>query len=242
MNQTINFKKTLSKIGVLNFLVRLKYVISKKGIISGIYNFLIIDAVSHYRNKKFDKVNNIHTSQILEVNKLGITSNQIKDLNRYQPVSIRHLQIICDFIIQKLDKDFEIFLDVGTGLGRPVFFASQKLEFIKKFVGIDLSKKLISSANNNLINFNKINKNTSKFIHFLNQDALKYNFVERKHIIFLFNPFSVKILELFLIKNLSLIKKTKSIIVYVNEPKSNFLNKNFKLIFEDDYLDLKIFK
>ncbi|MBM2820255.1 MAG: hypothetical protein HW405_15 [Candidatus Berkelbacteria bacterium] len=107
-------------------------------------------------------------------------------------------------------KKNDVFIDLGCGKGRAVFFYSYK--GIRKSIGIEINKKLIHDAKTNLKKF-KYFKNNIKFSQI---DAAKYNFFDET-IIYLANPFGKLTLSRVL-RNLkkSLIKNPRKIrIIYV---------------------------
>lgn len=82
----------------------------------------------------------------------------------------------------------DVFVDLGCGKGRAVFFvATRKL---KKVIGVELDKNLFSDARRNLENL-KIKKTP---IEFINTDAAKFDLSEAT-VIFMFNPFGYKTFE-----------------------------------------------
>ena len=82
-------------------------------------------------------------------------------------------------------KPEDVFIDLGCGKGRVVFFFSRQK--LKKSIGVDSNQELIDIAKKNLANF-KLNNSP---IEFLNSDAANLQFKEET-IFFMFNPFGAK--------------------------------------------------
>jgi SAM-dependent methyltransferase len=85
-------------------------------------------------------------------------------------------------------KERDVFVDLGCGEGRVVFFvALQKLE---KVIGVEISKEIIDIARKNLKNLRLCNSP----IEFVYSDATKYDLQEGT-VFFMFNPFDAITLE-----------------------------------------------
>mgnify|MGYP006109622571 CR=1 FL=1 len=236
-------KKILSYLGLFNKAARAYYLVKTYGFLIGIYHFILIDNIKILTNRTFDYMNHIDTTGITEVQDLDIREKDFDDANRYQPVSIHHLKISLKYLLSYNKGKYDFFLDIGCGKGRPSFFATRYHPQINKFVGIDISNNLINLANKNLSKFKNKNNVPTRNILFKKINALHFKLLKNKsYIIFLFNPFSEKYLDLFLKKNLNLIKVSNSRIIYVNQPSSSYFKKNFKLIFYDRKIKLFIYK
>lgn len=151
----------------------------------------------------FDKKLNIQTNKRYYVQD---NSSLFKDGVFYQPSPYYLLKKIVEFLKPQPE---DIFIDLGCGSGRVVFFMA--LQNLKKVVGVELNKKLIDIARRNLDNFKLGNSS----INFINTDAASYE-IKDENIFFLFNPFGYKTLEKVLhnIKN-SLVANPRQIhIVY----------------------------
>ena len=128
-------------------------------------------------------------------------------------------------------------------MGRPCFFASKYYPRISKFVGVDISDKMISIANKNLKSFRNKKNFSKNNIKFINQDALDFKFEDnRSYLIFLFNPFSDIYVRKFFSQNMSHIKKNKSKIIFVNQSENGIFEKYFNLIFNNSKKALRIYE
>jgi predicted RNA methylase len=160
----------------------------------------------------YDKRLGVETSGNLAPLKENISSN--RDMFGYQPTFYG----VLEKMIRSLHLTPEdVFVDLGCGKGRVVFFMS--LKKLKKIIGVELDKKLIDIARKNLVNF-KANKTP---IEFVNEDAAALDAKEGT-VFFMYNPFGFKTLE----EALENIKKSlsdnprKIRIVYYGDP--NYIN------------------
>ena len=239
----IFIKKFLKYIKLYDYIGRLYFLIKNKGVVVGSYEFIILDTINILSNIFFDLVNNINTRGIIEVDKLNITEKQKIFANRYQATSCRQLKKSLNFLINR-NEEFDAFIDIGCGKGRPVFYATKYYPKILNFIGVDISGKIINQAKQNLYNFRNKNKVYENIIQFIKIDSLEFIFdSNKKYIIFMFNPFDYVYIDEFFKKNFKLIKKSKSKIIFINElEKSTFLKKNYNLIFNDESLSIRIYE
>jgi hypothetical protein len=114
-----------------------------------------------------------------------------------------------------------IFIDFGSGKGRPVLMASA-LPF-EKIIGIEFSKKLTSIANNNLSLYPKEEKKC-KDIEFICTDAAEYCLPEEPLVLYFFNPFREPVMSQ-VINNVaaSFRKKPRRIVVLYFNPVHAYL-------------------
>jgi precorrin-6B methylase 2 len=145
-----------------------------------------------------------------------VSSGKYRDGTFYCTTPYISLWLIARYL--KLKKD-DIFMDLGCGTGRVVFFFATKR--IKKAIGIDTNKKLIKVAKKNLSNFSG-QKNK---VEFWNSDAATFD-MSSPTIFFFYNPFGEKTFKKVL-ENIrkSLDKNPRKIrIVYRNPVCKNLLN------------------
>ena len=147
----IFIKKFLKYIKLYNYIGRLYFLIKNKGVVVGSYEFIILDTINILSNIFFDLVNNINTRGIIEVDELNITEKQKIFANRYQATSCRQLKKSLNFLINR-NEEFDAFIDIGCGKGRPVFYATKYYPKILNFIGVDISGKIINQAKQNLYN------------------------------------------------------------------------------------------
>ena len=238
-----NLKKILIFFKIKNFVGRLYFLIKTNGLIKGLYHFLILDLIKYLSNLIYDSYWGISTTKIIEVEDLDIKGEQKKHSTRYQATSLKHLKLSLDYLLKDDKITYDFFLDIGCGMGRPCFFASKYYPRISKFVGIDISDKMISLANKNLKSFRNKKNFPKNNIKFINQDALDFKFEDnRSYLIFLFNPFSDIYVRKFFSQNMSHIKKNKSKIIFVNQSENGIFEKYFNLIFNNSKKALRIYE
>lgn len=234
-------KYFLIKFKLIDISARIIYQIKKFGLLIGLFQFIKEDMRWLLHDFFFDKKLGIDTFNNVDVKDLGI-SNLEKYANRYQPVSIKHLKISCDFLFKLKNNEYDIFLDIGCGKGKPLFYMANYYPKIKEFIGIDISRSILNIAN---LNLEKI-KNTNKFIFlnkikFLEKDALKYKFQkDKKYLIFMFNPFSKDYFEKFFHINKNLFNTNNFDFIIVNSPCS--IISYLDLIYYDEKNALEIYR
>jgi SAM-dependent methyltransferase len=148
------------------------------------------------------------------------------DATRYSPSFYGRLERMVDYL--KLGEK-DVFVDLGCGKGRVVFFVA--LQKIKKVVGVEINKDLIAIAKDNLRKL-KLNNSPVDLIHL---DVVNFD-VREGTVFFMFNPFGIKTLEK-VISNIkdSLITNPRKIrIVYYCPAYCNFLDKENWLIREGE--------
>lgn len=132
------------------------------------------------KSSYYDKKLGINTS-VAEVKlKQNISPNI--DNHGYQPTFYGRLEKMVKYLTLTPE---DVFIDLGCGKGRVVFFvAMQKL---KKVIGVELDRDIFIIAQKNLRNL-KINKT---FIELINSDAATFD-IREGTIFFFFNPFGFK--------------------------------------------------
>ena len=142
----------------------------------------------------------------------GRTCNQCPDYSLdaeehcYQPTFYGRLEKMIRYLKPTAE---DVFVDLGCGKGRVVFFVA--LQRLKKVIGVELNKELYTIARKNLANL-RINKTPVRLV---NIDAVNFD-VRESTIFFMFNPFGYKTLEGILrnIKESLVINPRKIRIVY----------------------------
>ena len=185
--------------------------------------------ISKYRLIGFEPQN----SFALDVNK-----KQIESSNPYMLVWLRNL----DRLKYLLPKNFTFekyhLIDVGCGCGISTIYLNEKYNF-KSVSGFDFSTQLINKAKKNNINFyNKKNKSAS--IKFVVADAINYEINSEPTILFLFNPFSLNTLELFINNNLKNLSLSKSLLFYVNDLFINEIKEFSRVLKRNNFYNISI--
>jgi precorrin-6B methylase 2 len=107
------------------------------------------------------------------------------DMESYSVTFYGRLQKAVKYL--KLTPD-DVFVDLGCGKGRVVFFIATHT--LKKVIGVELDKGLFINAQKNLTNL-KVKRTP---VTFFNTDAAKFDLSEAS-IIYMFNPFGYKTVE-----------------------------------------------
>lgn len=103
----------------------------------------------------------------------------------YTPTPYYRLQAVFDYL--HLTQD-DVFVDVGCGMGRALFFAAFKR--VKKVIGIEIDADVVALARRNVRSY----KSTGTPIELVEGDAARYPF-EEGTVIFYSNPFKASIFE-----------------------------------------------
>lgn len=164
-----------------------------------------------------------------------ITQSMNGDAQKYEPTKYATLKTLPNYL--KISEN-DVFVDYGCGKGRVVFFIATQT--LKKVIGVDLDKKMIDIAKNNLKNFTA--KNSP--IEILNLEATKLDPSEGT-IFFLFNPFGENTLKAVIdnIKKSSIANPRRIRIVYHEPLYQSVFEKQDWLILEKviDNIKPKIF-
>jgi len=154
--------------------------------------------IMYYKNSINNLVRDYHYDKRYNISTIGSNKDIIKskynDSYNYQPLPYEHLSRLIKNL--KLKKD-DVFIDIGCGKGRVICILGQKR--IKKVVGVDINKKLIKIAKDNI---NSLRFKKTK-INSLCKNIIKYKFTD-ENIFLIYNPFGKKTLK----KTLSNIKKS----------------------------------
>jgi SAM-dependent methyltransferase len=146
------------------------------------------------------------------------------DQVRYSPTFYGVLKQMVDYL--KL-KEKDVFVDLGCGKGRVVFWVA--LQKIKKAVGVEINKNLIEIARDNLLKL----KLRNSPIDFVQADVVNFDLREGT-VFFMFNPFGLETLEKVVnnIKDSLTTNPRKIRIIYYGPMYGNFLDKQDWLIRE----------
>jgi CelD/BcsL family acetyltransferase involved in cellulose biosynthesis/predicted RNA methylase len=131
-----------------------------------------------------------------------------KECFRYEPMSYSAIKIVKNRIAPDQN---DVVYDIGCGMGRIVCFFA-RLPVLKS-VGVELSESLAAVARTNILNLS----GKRAFVEVIAADAVKQTYGDAT-ILIVYNPFSAKIMRLFLnnVKQ-SLISNPRTIrIVYAN--------------------------
>ena len=141
----------------------------------------------------FDAKHGVITEQKIPLDQVsGISQEENNTLLGHDPSSVSCLRKIFS-VIDFNPSDYH-FIDIGSGLGRTVFIAS---EFgFKKITGIEFCEEFYKKGKENL------NRSSSKGpIELVKADALLYDYPDEAMVLFLYNPFHKEAMTA-LIKNI----------------------------------------
>ena len=118
-------KKILNLLKLKNSIGRIYFLIKTNGVFIGLYHFIILDLYKYLTNLIYDFYWGISTTKIIEVEDLNIIGEQKKHSTRYQATSLTHLKLSLDYLLITNNNNYDFFIDIGCGMGRPSFFASR---------------------------------------------------------------------------------------------------------------------
>ena len=137
-----------------------------------------------------------------------------KHITQYVPTPYDRLKQIMDYLnLQTSD----VFIDLGCGQGRTIFFAAQQR--LKKVIGIEINKELADIAKDNCKNL----KTNNAPVEIINIDVTLFD-PKDGNIFFMFNPFGAQTL-LTVIENIkkSLLSYPRKIRIVYFGPEHRFV-------------------
>ena len=111
-----------------------------------------------------------------------INSILYEDASPYAATRYPRLKAMINYL--KLNEE-DVFIDLGCGAGRVVFFVG--VQRLKKVIGVEMRRELVDAANRNL----KSLKLSNTSIEIINTDASAFD-VKEGTVFFMFNPFGEK--------------------------------------------------
>lgn len=168
----------------------------------------------HLAEQRYDKRFQVKTSGLVNPSAMQIPDDRLDHAVEYAPTSANRF----GWLLSNLPIDISkfVFVDFGSGKGRPLLMAS---EFpFKRVLGVELARALHDLAVQNIQSFRSRNRQC-KEVHSLNQDATQFQFPEDPLVLFFFNPFSAEILQQ-VVDNLqsSLNDKPREVIILYYNP------------------------
>lgn len=141
------------------------------------FRFSLRNKCALVKARCYDRILGIETAGYY--NSVGEDISSNRDMVSYQPAPYGRLEKMIVYL--KLTPD-DIFVDLGCGKGRAVFFVA--LRRLKKVIGVELDQSLIDIAKKNLNNL-KIKRTP---IELIRADAVNFD-IKEESIFFMFNPF-----------------------------------------------------
>lgn len=159
----------------------------------------------------------------------------LKHAYSYMPMWNRNLRVLLNEAY-KTQTQFDNFIDIGSGKGKPCFYAGSKHTY-ENIIGVEFSQPLIDVAEKNK------QRTKLKNITFINCDATKYKLPEKDNLVFLFNPFDEITLEKFILLNWTHFQSRNSVIAYLNDVHRMSLTKlGFETIFRDQNRKISLYQ
>jgi SAM-dependent methyltransferase len=204
---------------------------------------------NNYINKQIRQENEAFNENWIYSNKLvgtSFISSDNLDINpdikmdaySFQIVWLQNIKRLCTMFEKYYEFNSFSLIDVGCGSGISTLFFKQNYNF-KRYEGFDFSLKLIGYAKQNAEVIKSKNFNISN-IKFKVEDAKKVFLPNERLAIFLFNPFGLDTMKIFLSNNIEIMRKNRSIILYANDKFIEELLKFGTLDLRDDFYNLSI--
>lgn len=181
----------------------------------------------------FEKRYGVDFGEIIHSHKISTPHlTSLKHATAYDPIWCRNLRNIFNEILKR-QSNFDNFIDIGCGKGKPCFYASLKHPF-KKIIGIDLSPELICEAQKNLNSGNAL---------FECIDAQFFKIPDGNSIIFMFNPFDKIMFEKFISLNVGHFRRYKSFIAYAQDNyRDALIKRGFSCVYRNASQALSIYQ
>ena len=161
-------------------------------------------------NYYFIKLNNLKNYSITNPNEIQEAPNS----KQHSRAILDGWLYLTNKLIQKFKQEHNLneynFLDIGSGNGLPLIFVKKKFNF-NSVSGFDLFKEIVERSRDN------IKRSGEKDINVFVADANSFVIPNQKNLIYMFNPFSEKVLRSFMKNNIEILKKTNSVIAYYNQ-------------------------
>ena len=175
------------------------------------------DAINY---RTFDDAYRVDTSHPIAIKEDGMVGPGYIDNSDIYPNSIgfqnatlHELNEINNFLREEPGIGSYKFIDVGSGKGRVILYnMSQKAPY-GSYMGIEIDQRLHHVAELNMMS---TNIDLNKEVVLVNQDILDYSIPYEPCVYFLFHPFLSEVYDKFIEKNIEIINKTKSYIVFVS--------------------------
>ena len=125
------------------------------------------------------------------------------------------------------------FVDVGCGVGISTIYFRENYVF-KDYCGFDFEKLFIR--------FSKLNLSltTKDDINFFVDDIVNFHVQDKPSFLYLFNPFNLNLIKIFIENNLEKLKKHHSIIGYVNDIHVDYFESLDVKIIRNDYFNISM--
>lgn len=137
----------------------------------------------------FDRRHGVHTEERVALDSLGVTSTDRCDYMPYGWLSLRRI------LPHREVTDHDVFVDVGSGMGRVVLQAAMSYRF-RRVIGVELAPALHEIAMSN-VERNRARLACSE-VSLVLADALTFDIPHDVTVVFLHNPFGGEVFNEFL--------------------------------------------
>jgi SAM-dependent methyltransferase len=175
------------------------------------------DAINYL---KFDELYRVDTSHPVEIKDDGrIGPGYIDNSDIYpnsigfQNTTLHEIDEVNNFLREEPGIGSYKFIDVGSGKGRVILYNIAQKAPYGSYMGIEIDSRLHHVAEGNLIS---TNIDLNKEVVLVNQDILDHSMPYEPCVYFLFHPFSSEVYDKFIEKNIEIINRTNSYIVFVS--------------------------
>lgn len=186
--------------------------------------------VERLENEKFNKTwiykKGLKFYQTIDVSNLSVSDHEKYDASAFQVVWLKNIDRLMDLIKKPQFGTLpnihfkDIFLiDVGCGTGISTLYFADNYKF-KKYIGFDFDSELIKKAELNCSLF----KMKNEVITFFQKDARNYTIPNERCILFMFNPFGLETMQIFIENNINILRNTQSFIAYANDINVDYLD------------------
>lgn len=143
-----------------------------------------------YLDGKFDRRHGTKTVGIVELDKLGIASENVEQGVYYEatPTAVFH-QLLGAL---KIDHSGFAYCDLGSGMGRTLLLASDYP--FARIIGVEFSEVLHRQAQENIRTY-KGGKRRCEAIESKCMDAAEFEFPDQDLVVFMYNPFWAELME-----------------------------------------------
>lgn len=140
---------------------------------------------NHWETRRRERQFGIDTAAVIQPEELGYAP----DATGYDPISYANMDAILDSLT--IDSKQDVFVDIGSGLGRAVFMAATRP--FKKVIGIELNHDLYTSSVEQLERARP--HLTCQDIELVEADATQWDMPADASVLFIWNSFLGDILH-----------------------------------------------
>lgn len=181
-------------------------------------------------NEKWIKNHKLIKSKTILVNDF---ENCNSDSSPMMVVWLKNIDRLMELTPQSININEYHFMDIGCGVGISTIYFRENYVF-KKYSGFDFEKRFVK--------FSKLNQSitTRNDINFFVKDIVDFFIEDKPSFLYLFNPFNLKLIKVFIENNFENLKKNNSIIGYVNDIHINYFELLDVKIIRNNYYNISM--